>query len=240
MKAANLGNRDDSPDSLNLARIGRILVQRQMQSRTVVITEIRTKLTTQGFFVKYDYVVETFSTNGSDDALNVRTLPWRSRSAEDLLDAHHLDLFSEIASVDSITVSQEIFRCAVERKGFHDLLRGPLCGRMSGDVKVDDPSTVMRKDDEDEQDFEPNRIHAEKVYRSIAETGDCAGTVRHVCDGGFRCRTMYLATVAREILMPSFRSSLWIRGAPQSMFIRLMVRIRSRVSFETLGRPVRP
>jgi len=46
------------------------------------------------------------------------------------LDAHHLDLFSEIASVDSITVSQEIFRCAVERKGFDDLLRGPLCGRM--------------------------------------------------------------------------------------------------------------
>ncbi len=40
----------------------------------------------------------------------------------------------------------------------------PLCGRMSGDVKMDDPSTVMRKDEEDEQDFEPNRMHGEEVY----------------------------------------------------------------------------
>ena len=62
-------------------------------------------------------------------------------------------LFSEIASVCSITISQEIFRCGVERKGFHDLLRGALCGRMSGDVKMDDPSTVMRKDDKNEQDL---------------------------------------------------------------------------------------
>src|SRR4030095_12661091 len=138
MKGGNLRNGDDSADRLNWARIRRILVQRQMQSCTVVITEIRTKLTTQGFFAKDDRMVETFSTNGSDDALNVSTLPWRSRSAEDHFDAHHLDLLSEIASVYSITVSQEIFRCAVERKGFDDLLRSPLCGRMSGDVNMDD------------------------------------------------------------------------------------------------------
>jgi hypothetical protein len=111
---------------------------------------------------------------------------------------------------------------------------------MSGDIKMDDPSTVMRKDDEDEHDFEPNRVHREEIYRSKAETGDCPGTFATFVMVGFRCRTMYLATVAREILIPSFRSSLWIRGAPQSTFIRLMVWIRSRVSFETPGRPVRP
>jgi len=46
-----------------------------------------------------------------------------------------------------------------------DLLCGPLGGRMGRDVKMDDPSTVMRKDDEDEQDFEPNRMDREEVYR---------------------------------------------------------------------------
>jgi hypothetical protein len=87
---------------------------------------------------------------------------------------------------------------------------------MSGDIKMDDPSTVMRKDEEDEHDFEPNRVHREEIYRSKAETGDCPGTFATFVMVGFRCRTMYLATVAREILIPSFRSSLWIRGAPKA------------------------
>src|SRR5215831_5309996 len=42
-------------------------------------------------------------------------------------------------------------------------------------------------------------------------------------DGG----PIYLATEASEILTPSLSSSLWIRGAPQSGFSRLIVRITS-------------
>jgi len=61
--------------------------------------------------------------------------------------------------------------------------------------------------------------------------------VRHVCDGGFGCRIMYLETEALEILMPSLRSSLWILGVPQPTLSRLRVRISSRVSFATHGRP---
>ncbi len=61
--------------------------------------------------------------------------------------------------------------------------------------------------------------------------------VRHVCDGGFGRRVMYLETVASEILMPSFMSSPWTRGAPQSGFSRLMRRMGSRTSRGTGGRP---
>src|SRR5438093_13531664 len=64
--------------------------------------------------------------------------------------------------------------------------------------------------------------------------------VRQVCDGGFRCRTMYLATEASEIWIPSLRSSLRILGAPQIELFRLRVRINSRVSFATLGLPTCP
>src|SRR5437867_11616036 len=39
--------------------------------------------------------------------------------------------------------------------------------------------------------------------------------VRHVCEGGFLGRAIYLATVACERLMPSLSSSPWILGAPQ-------------------------
>src|SRR5215467_1658381 len=61
--------------------------------------------------------------------------------------------------------------------------------------------------------------------------------VRQVCDGGFGCRTMYLLTEDSEIWIPSLRSSLWILGAPQPTLSRLRVRMRSRVSLGTAGRP---
>jgi len=56
--------------------------------------------------------------------------------------------------------------------------------------------------------------------------------VRQVCDGGFGCRTKYLLTDDSETLIPNFKSSLQILGAPQPTLSRLIVRIRSRVSSE--------
>src|ERR1035437_243210 len=62
--------------------------------------------------------------------------------------------------------------------------------------------------------------------------------VRQFCEGGVpRLRTVYLATVAWLISMPSLRSSPWIRGAPQSGLALLICRIRSRISRSTVGRP---
>ena len=43
---------------------------------------------------------------------------------------------AELLSVDPITISQQISRCCVERKGFEDLLRSPFGRRMNRDVKV--------------------------------------------------------------------------------------------------------
>ena len=51
--------------------------------------------------------------------------------------------------------------------------------------------------------------------------------------------TIYLATVDCAISMPIIFSSPWIRGAPQSGLARLISRIRSLISFETLGLPPR-
>src|SRR5665811_2558892 len=61
--------------------------------------------------------------------------------------------------------------------------------------------------------------------------------VRHVCEGGFRRRAMYLLTLVSPMSMPSLRSSPWMRGAPQSGFSRLIFRISLRISFDTGGRP---
>ena len=50
---------------------------------------------------------------------------------------------------------------------------------------------------------------------------------------------MYLATVDCLTEIPNFRSSPWIRGAPQSGFAPDISRINARTSAGTPGRPVR-
>src|SRR5262249_42312397 len=46
--------------------------------------------------------------------------------------------------------------------------------------------------------------------------------VRQVCDGGPRCRVMYLDTVDPAISNPSLSRSPWMRGAPHNGFSVLM------------------
>src|SRR5260370_1841447 len=60
--------------------------------------------------------------------------------------------------------------------------------------------------------------------------------VRHVCEGGFRRRTMYLITLVSPTSMPSLRSSPWMRGAPQSGVSRLIFRISLRISVDSGGK----
>jgi hypothetical protein len=50
---------------------------------------------------------------------------------------------------------------------------------------------------------------------------------------------MYFATLDWLISSPSFNSSPWMRGAPQSGFAAARVRISARTSPATVGRPVR-
>lgn len=53
-------------------------------------------------------------------------------------------------------------------------------------------------------------------------------------------RTMYLPTLVSPMSMSSFRSPPWMPGVLQSEFSTLILRISSRVSFETGGRPGYP
>src|SRR3990172_1117306 len=108
-------------------------------------------------------MIQTFSADRADHALNVSTLPRRPPSTEDFFDPHHFELFWNLLSVNPVPISQKVFRRAVERKSFDDLLRGPLCRRMSRNIEVDDASAIMREHDEDEQNLKPERVYREEV-----------------------------------------------------------------------------
>ena len=118
-------------------------------------------------------MVQTFPANRADHAFHVSTLPGSPGSAENFIDIHDCDLVAELLSVDPIAISQQIFRCCVEGKGFEHLLRGPFGRGMTCQVKVDDTSAIMREHDEDEQNFKPYRMYSEEIDGN--ELGDVIG-----------------------------------------------------------------
>jgi hypothetical protein len=71
----------------------------------------------------------------------------------------------------------------VFRKGVAELLCGPGRDWMFGDRHVNDPSTVVREDDQDEQ--QPPNVTVGTTNRSAAIIwlAWLVRNVRHVCDG---------------------------------------------------------
>ena len=58
----------------------------------------------------------------SDQALDIRRLPWRSRGSKDLFDSHVLQLPWNALTVDRIAVAHEISWRRVPWKGLNKLL----------------------------------------------------------------------------------------------------------------------
>src|SRR5262249_17595464 len=89
----------------------------------------------------------------------------RSRSAENLVDVRDFDLLAERPPVDPISISEQIFRRGVERKGFEHLLRCPFGCGVSRDVEVDNSSSIISQNNKGEEDFKANRVDGEEVER---------------------------------------------------------------------------
>ena len=72
-----------------------------------------------------------------------------------LLDAQILHLLSEVRTEDSIAIAQQILRNLRKGERLAKLLRGSLRRRMSGDVEMHDPSSVVRQNQQYVQYLEP-------------------------------------------------------------------------------------
>ena len=143
----------------------------------------------------------------SNDAFDISSLPRRPRSAENFFDIHCGDLVAELLAIDSISISQQISRGSIKRKGFEHLLRRPFRRWVSCDVEVHDASSIVCEDNKDEEDFEPNGMDGEEVdgreLRNviIEERSPCLRwwfrTSNHVFgDGGFRNLNVQLHQLA--------------------------------------------
>ena len=112
MEATDFGNRDDRAEfrRLNWAAVGRILVEREMSTRPVVVREVATQGAAQVPFAKDEYVIQTLAPDGADEPLREGVLPWAVRRREDFIDAHALHALPEHVTVDRVAIAEEIGR----------------------------------------------------------------------------------------------------------------------------------
>ena len=129
----------------------------------MIILEILGQNPLQMGFVQYDHVVQALPTYRADNPFAVWVLPGRTRCDEDFFDSHVFHAVLEIATVDTVAIADQESRRLVERKGFGDLLRGPLGRGIGRHVEVDDSSPVVTEYDKDVQHTEGHCRHGEEV-----------------------------------------------------------------------------
>lgn len=95
---------------LDRPRLGAVLLEREMGSRSAVVIDLRRKHLTQMAFVENDQVIYAFSPDRADDSFDVGILPGRAWRSNDLSDAHRLDPFAENRAIRGVAIAQHISR----------------------------------------------------------------------------------------------------------------------------------
>src|SRR5207237_5872351 len=81
--------------------------------------------------------------------------------------AHTLISVLEVLPTDSISITNQIARRLILRKGFDDLLCRPRRRRMFGHIKVNDSAAFVRQNNEHKQYVQSSRRYGEKVNRHV-------------------------------------------------------------------------
>src|SRR4030042_7019784 len=166
VKATYFGKRKDLSHLRRLhgPAIRIILPERKVASRTVVIIKIRKQRAPEPNLIQDDDVVEAFSADRADQPFDVRALPGRSESGENLADVQAFDQRAECGTVDAVAVPEQEPRCLIPREGLHDLGCSPLGGRMLGDIEMNDAPPITSRNKKNVQDSESNGGHNEEVF----------------------------------------------------------------------------
>jgi hypothetical protein len=148
---------------LNGSWLGRVLSQREMRSRSVIVIQVRSQGATKRAFLEHDHMVQALPPNGTNHPLDVGSLPRRARRGQNFADAQVSHLVLEVLAEDGIAVAQQVAWELVEGKGLPQLLSRPLRGRVRGHLEVNNTTTVVGQNQKHVQDLETEGGHGEKV-----------------------------------------------------------------------------
>ncbi len=90
-----------------------IFVKGQMRTAVLVVLEIVPQYTAQASSVENDDVFLAFTSNRTDQALDVRVLPMRLRSRKDFAYGQPFCGLTKLSSIGAISISQQVTRSAV-------------------------------------------------------------------------------------------------------------------------------
>lgn len=107
------------------------------------------------------WVEAPLAADRSDQALDVRVLPWRARCGPGGFDVH-AGQGGRDRGERAIPIMHEIAWRLVFREGVPELLRDPAGGRVGRGVRMNDASSFMSQDDQHEQQPERDRRHDER------------------------------------------------------------------------------
>lgn len=165
MESADLRNRNDRPlfgrpDGPSLRRV---LLQSQVCPGSMIVIEEISKVPVKAAFVEYDDVVQALAANGSDDPLDISTLPRRAWRGQDLFDPHGLNLMNEVLPKDPIAVPQQVTWRCVPWKSLSKLLNGPSRCGMSCHSKVENSPALVCQHHKHIQDLKSDRRYREEI-----------------------------------------------------------------------------
>lgn len=108
METADFWDRDDlsARERMDYPVIGRVLLESKMRSSPMVVTDVGCESFAQVCFVDYDHMIQTFASNGSDQAFDIGTLPRTHRTGDNFLDRHAGQSAPECLAVNPVAISQ--------------------------------------------------------------------------------------------------------------------------------------
>ncbi len=102
MQATDFGNLHDPArlGELDGPDVRRILVEREMRARPVIVGEVAGQDAAQVAFAENQSVIQTLASDRADEPLGERILPGAKRRRQDFTDAHALHALAEGVAVD--------------------------------------------------------------------------------------------------------------------------------------------
>ena len=113
--------------------------------------------------VQDDHVIQAFATDTPDEPLNVWILPRAAGGGYHFFDSQVPHPLPKGGAVDTVPIVQEIPRSLVPWERVNDLLGGPRCSRVRGDVDMDETSSLVGQDEQGERHVVGERRHDKEI-----------------------------------------------------------------------------
>ena len=112
---------------LDLSRLRTILLKSKMGPILIIVMHVFREYALEMSLIENDGVIETISSNRTDNSLDIWALPGRSSCNQNLFDSQCNNTLSELTAIFLISIPNHVTWRGIPGESFDDLLSGPEC-----------------------------------------------------------------------------------------------------------------